>query len=95
VDAQVRLYDRLFTKANPDEKDEGKSFTDFINPSSLEVLSGCKLEPCLARANPGDLYQFERLGYFTADAKLCTSQKLVFNRTVTLRDTWARIRQAK
>jgi glutaminyl-tRNA synthetase len=95
VAAEVRLYDRLFTKANPDEKEEGKSFTDFINPQSLEVLEGCKLEPCLSDAEAGSFYQFERLGYFCADAKLCRPQQLVFNRTVSLRDTWAKIQKAR
>ncbi len=95
VEAEVRLYDRLFTKANPDEKEEGKSFTDFINPQSLEVLEGCKLEPCLAEAEAGSFYQFERLGYFCTDAKLCRPRQLVFNRTVSLRDTWAKIQKAR
>ncbi len=91
VDAQVRLFDRLFTKENPDEKAEGKTFKDFINPDSLEILNDCKLEPSLAEAKPGSFCQFERLGYFCADAKESTAGSLVFNRTVTLRDTWARI----
>ncbi len=94
LDAEVRLYDRLFTKPNPDEKVDGKNFKDFINPDSLEILNGCKLEPSLAAAAPGGSYQFERLGYFCADSKDSTPGHLVFNRTVTLRDTWARIEQA-
>jgi glutaminyl-tRNA synthetase len=94
VDAQVRLYDRLFTKENPDEKEEGKTFKDFINPDSLETLTGCKLEPSLAAAAPEDFYQFERLGYFCADSRESSADHLVFNRTVTLRDTWAKIAKA-
>ena len=91
VDAQVRLYDRFFTKENPDEKEEGKSFLDFINPKSLETLTQCKLEPALAQVLPGTPVQFERLGYFCADIKDSAPDMPVFNRTVTLRDTWARI----
>ncbi len=91
VDAEVRLYDRLFTRENPDEKAEGQSFKDFINPRSLEILNLCKLEPSLAAARPGDYYQFERLGYFCADSEDSSPQRLVFNRTVTLRDAWAKI----
>jgi glutaminyl-tRNA synthetase len=91
VDAQVRLYDRFFTKENPDEKEEGKSFLDFINPTSLETLAACKLEPALAQVLPGTPVQFERLGYFCADIKDSSPDMPVFNRTVTLRDTWARI----
>jgi len=91
VDAEVRLYDRFFDKENPDEKAEGKTFLDFINPNSLETLTTCKLEPALAQAVPGSSVQFERLGYFCADVKDHTPGRPVFNRTVTLRDTWARI----
>ena len=93
LDARVRLYDRLFTKENPDEKIEGKTFKDFINPDSLETLTACKLEPSLAHAAPGDGYQFERLGYFCADLKDSTPGSPVFNRTVTLRDTWAKLKR--
>jgi glutaminyl-tRNA synthetase len=94
VEADVRLYDRLFTKENPDEKTEGKTFKDFINPDSLETLTACKLEPGLADAKPGQFFQFERLGYFCVDAKESSADGLVFNRTVTLRDTWAKIAKA-
>jgi glutaminyl-tRNA synthetase len=94
VDATVKLYDRLFTKENPDEKIEGKTFKDFVNPASIEVLTGCKLEPNLINAAPGSFYQFERLGYFCADAKESRPESPVFNRTVTLRDTWAKISKA-
>ncbi len=92
--AEVRLYDRLFTKENPDEKIEGKTFKDFINPDSLETLTDCKLEPTMAGADAGAFYQFERLGYFCVDAKDATSDHLVLNRIVTLRDTWAKIAKA-
>jgi glutaminyl-tRNA synthetase len=93
VDAQVRLYDRLFSKANPDEKVEGKTYKDFINPKALEVLSGCKLEPCLADSTPGYFCQFERLGYFCVDARDSKPGALVFNRTATLRDAWAKLQK--
>jgi glutaminyl-tRNA synthetase len=90
VEAEVRLYDRFFSKENPDEKEDGKTFLDFINPNSLEVLTDCKLEPALAGVLPGSSVQFERLGYFCADSKDHGSGRPVFNRTVTLRDTWAK-----
>jgi len=89
--AEVRLFDQLFTKENPNEVEEGKDFTDTINPKSLEVLLNCRVEPGLADAPPGSHYQFERLGYFCVDEKDSSDQNLVFNRTVTLRDTWAKI----
>lgn len=94
VEAEVRLYDRLFTKENPDEKEEGKTFKDFINPDSLEILTACKLEPSLANAKPEQLFQFERLGYFCVDSKESSADHLFFNRTITLRDTWAKIAKA-
>jgi len=93
VDAQVRLYDRLFIKANPDEKVEGKTYKDFINPNALEVLFGCKLEPYLTHSTPGYFCQFERLGYFCVDARDSKPGALVFNRTVTLRDAWAKLQK--
>ncbi len=93
VDAEVRLYDRLFSKASPDEKEEGKTYKDFLNPEALEVLRGCKLEPCLADAGPGYFCQFERMGYFCVDARDSKSGALVFNRTVTLRDAWAKLQR--
>lgn len=93
VDAEVRLYDRLFIKENPDEKVEGKDFKDFLNPDSLKILTGCKLEPELKNAAPGYFCQFERLGYFCVDSKDSRSDHLVFNRTVTLRDAWARFKK--
>ncbi len=91
VDAEVRLYDTLFAVENPDDVPEGQDFTQTLNPASLEVLRGCKLEPSLAGALPGARYQFERLGYFCADAEDSRQGAPVFNRTVTLKDAWARI----
>ena len=90
VEAEVRLYDRLFTVEEPDAGKEGRDFKEFLNPNSLETLAGCKLEPSLASARPETRYQFERLGYFRADPKDSRPGKLVFNRTVTLRDSWAK-----
>ncbi len=91
LDAEVRLYDRLFLKANPDEVDEeGADFKANLNPNSLETLTGCKVEPSLADAVPGDRFQFLRLGYFCVDPD-STDGRLVFNRTVPLRDSWAKI----
>jgi glutaminyl-tRNA synthetase len=90
MDAEARLYDNLFTCENPDEAPEGQDFTANLNPHSLEVVPGCKLEPSLRAAASGSRYQFERLGYFCVDLD-STSDKLVFNRTAALRDTWARI----
>jgi glutaminyl-tRNA synthetase len=91
LDAEVRLYDTLFTVENPDEVPEGEDFTRSLNPLSVETLRGCKLEPSLAGAFPGARYQFERLGYFYADLEDSLPGVPVFNRTVTLKDTWARI----
>jgi glutaminyl-tRNA synthetase len=90
IDAEVRLYETLFTKEDPDEVEEGGDFTDNLSPNSLEVLANCKLEPSLAGAAPGNRYQFERLGYFCVDRD-SAPQKLVLNRTVPLRDAWAKI----
>jgi glutaminyl-tRNA synthetase len=89
--ADVRLYDTLFTVENPDNVPEGEDFTSQLNPDSLEVLTDCKLEPSLAAAEPGARYQFERLGYFCADAGDSRPGAPVFNRTVTLKDSWAKI----
>ncbi len=94
IDAEVRLYDNLFTREDPDETDEGETFTANLNPHSLEVLAGAKLEPSLAGAQEGDRYQFERLGYFCVDRD-STPGKPVFNRTVALRDTYAKIEKAR
>jgi glutaminyl-tRNA synthetase len=92
ADVEVRLYETLFTKENPNEVAEGGDFTDNLNPNSLEVLTNCKVEPSIANAAPGSRYQFERLGYFAADLDTKPG-KPVFNRTVPLRDTWAKIEQ--
>jgi glutaminyl-tRNA synthetase len=90
VNAEVRLYDNLFSKQNPNEVEEGKEFTANLNPNSLELVSHAKLEPSLAQPAVGDRYQFERLGYFCVDPDSATG-KLVFNRTLPLKDTWAKI----
>jgi glutaminyl-tRNA synthetase len=94
VDAEVRIYDTLFTKRDAGEVEEGADWKANLNPKSLEVLSGCKLEPSLSAAAPGTRVQFERLGYFCVDAKDSGPQKPVFNRTVTLHDPWANIKKA-
>ncbi|MEA3227223.1 MAG: glutamine--tRNA ligase, partial [Planctomycetota bacterium] len=94
LEAEVRLYDHLFTKENPDDTPEGEDFKSNLNPNSLEVLSSCRVEPSLAGAEPGSRYQFERLGYFCVDPD-SSADKLVFNRTVTLRDTWAKIQKSQ
>jgi glutaminyl-tRNA synthetase len=91
LNAEVRLYDRLFTVEEPDADKEGRDFTTFLNPNSLEVLKDAKLEPSLAQAQPGTRYQFERTGYFFVDPRDSATGKPVFNRTVTLKDTWAKI----
>ncbi len=90
IDAEVRLYDRLFTVEDPN-KDKEKDFTEFLNPNSLEILTNCKVEPWLKDAKPLDKFQFERRGYFCVDSKDSSEDKLVFNRTVPLRDSWAKI----
>ncbi len=89
VKAEVRLYDRLFTEEDP-ESDENKDFKEFINPKSLQIIDNCLVEPGLAGSKPGDKFQFVRQGYFCVDP-LSTNEKLVFNRTVALRDSWAKI----
>jgi glutaminyl-tRNA synthetase len=90
IDAEVRLYDNLFTKEDPSQVEEGQDFTANLNPHSLEVLRDCKLESSLASAAVGSRYQFERLGYFCVDPD-SRPGKPVFNRTVALKDTWAKI----
>ena len=94
IRAEVRLYDSLFTKPDPDNVEGGQSYTDFLNPNSLEALPACRLEPGLAGAEVGSRYQFERIGYFCVDPD-STEGSPVFNRTVTLRDTWAKIQKAQ
>src|SRR5712671_3982956 len=90
VDAEVRLYETLFTKEDPNDVEEGHEFTDNLNPKSLEVLPHAKLEPSLADAAPGTRYQFERLGYFCVDSDTKPGRP-VFNRTVALKDAWAKV----
>ena len=87
INAEIRLYDRLFTVPNPSNNKEGKDYKEFLNPQSLEILTCSYLEPSLKEAKEGVNYQFERKGYFILDS---TKDKLVFNRTVTLRDSWAK-----
>jgi glutaminyl-tRNA synthetase len=94
INAEVRLYDHLFAKPDPDDVAEGLDYKANLNPKSLEALSECKLEPSLAGAAGGSRYQFERLGYFCVD-KDSAQGKLVFNRSVTLRDTWAKMQKKK
>ena len=94
VEAEVRLYDRLFTKANPADDKDGHDFKECINPASLEILRSCRLEPGVAGALPGSIYQFERTGYFCVDRE-SSADSIVFNRTVTLRDSWAKIESAQ
>ncbi len=91
IRAEVRLYDHLFATANPSEE-EG-DFRKSLNPNSLETLSSCRVEPSLGSAEPGSRYQFERIGYFCADLLKSRDDQLVFNRTVTLRDEWAKIQK--
>ena len=91
LNAKVRLYDRLFSVENPLNRRHGENFVDRLNPDSLQVLQGCKVEPTLESASPGQRFQFERQGYFCVDTRDSRPGSLVFNRTVTLRDTWAKI----
>jgi len=94
VEVEVRLYEHLLTKPNPEDVPEGKDFTANLNPDSLKVLTGCRVEPSLKGAPPGSRYQFERLGYFCVDSVDSSKEKLVFNRTVSLRDTWAKVQES-
>ena len=93
VDAEVRLYDHLFQVPNPDDVPEGGHFTDHLNPNSLEVLTDCKLERAFESTEPDFTCQFERTGYFHVDSLDSTPERLVFNRAVTLRDSWAKIQK--
>ncbi len=92
--AEVRLYDHLFTKPNPGDDKDGSDWKAGLNPRSLETLPACRVEPSLAGAAPGSRYQFERQGYFCVDALDSTARRLVFNRTVALRDSWAKIEKS-
>jgi glutaminyl-tRNA synthetase len=91
VQAEVRLFDHLFAKMDPEDVPAGQDWHVNLNPNSLETLTTCRLEPSLAEAQPGDHFQFERLGYFVADAVDSRPGRPVFNRSVPLRDTWAKI----
>ncbi len=95
LEVEVRLYDRLFVKANPVGEKDGADFKTYLNPNSLEVLTSCRVEPSLRGAAPGNRYQFERLGYFCVDSVDSSEERLVFNRTVPLRDTWAKIERGQ
>jgi glutaminyl-tRNA synthetase len=94
IEAEVRLYDHLFTRPSPSDE-KGGDFKEYLNPNSLEILTSCRVEPSLKGAAPGSRYQFERLGYFCADPVDSSEGALVFNRTVTLRDTWAKTKKAE
>ena len=93
-DIEVRLFDRLFTRENPLDVEEGKEYTDYLNPASLEVLTDCRAEPAVRDHCPGANVQFERQGYFCVDPD-SGGGRLVFNRTVTLRDTWAKVQKQR
>ena len=95
IEAEIRLYEPLFTKANPGEETDGKDFKSYLNPNSFEALTSSRVEPSLASAQPGSRYQFERQGYFCVDSVDSVDGVLVFNRTVSLRDTWAKIEKAQ
>lgn len=95
VEAQVRLFETLFAVPDPSNDSQGKDYKDYLNPASMELVSGCRLEPSLASAHVGDLYQFERLGYFCVDRRDSAGGTPVFNRTVTLKDEWAKIRKGR
>ncbi len=95
IDATVRLYETLFTEPTPLNSPTGLDWKELINPNSLTELKSCKLEPSLGNANPGDRFQFERNGYFCVDTKDSTAEEMVFNRTVTLKDTWAKVKDKK
>jgi glutaminyl-tRNA synthetase len=90
IDAEVRIYDKLFTKEDPNDLEEEQEFTANLNPNSLEVITNAKLEPSLANAPVEGRYQFERLGYFCVDPDSKPGH-VVFNRTVALKDTWAKV----
>ena len=93
VTAQVHLYDRLFAAPYPGRDDPAGNFINDLNPESVEIMADCKAEPELIAAEPEDVFQFERVGYFCVDAKKSRPDALIFNRTVTLRDTWAKLEQ--
>jgi glutaminyl-tRNA synthetase len=94
LSAEARLYEHLFTKEDPDDVPEGTDWFANLNPKSLEIIADARVEPFLANTTPGELYQFERLGYFCVDPVDSSAGRLVFNRAVTLRDTWAKIEKS-
>jgi glutaminyl-tRNA synthetase len=94
ITAEVRLYDHLFTKEDPDDVPEGGDWLANINLKSMECLTDCRIEPCLANAKPGERFQFERLGYFCVDSEESSKERSIFNRAVTLRDAWAKIEKS-
>ena len=92
LDAEVRIYDRLFNDPEPDSNQHDRDWKEFLNPNSIEILDNAKLEPSLSKAKAGDQFQFERLGYFNVDSKNSKADKPVFNRTIPLRDSWSKKR---
>ena len=95
LEAEVRLYDHLFSKANPNDEPEGEDFRSYLNPGSLNVLTGCRVEPGLCQGKPGSSYQFLRQGYFCLDSVDSAPGRLVFNRTVSLRDSWSKVERSQ
>ena len=95
IEAEVRLYDHLFSKADPSAEEEGEDYRNHLNPDSLQTLTGCRVEPGLAQGKPGASYQFLRQGYFCLDSEDSGPGRLVFNRTVSLRDSWVRTERAR
>jgi len=93
IPVEVRLYDRLFSNPEPGSGDPNGNFLSDLNPDSIETLKSCRVEPGLLKAKPVDVFQFERIGYFCVDSKDSSPEALVFNRTVTLRDTWLKLEQ--
>ena len=93
VNAEVRLYDNLFTLEDMADMEDGKDYKDYLNPESMVILNNCKVEPSLAEAEPGQPYQFMRKGYFSADSKYHSPEKPVFNRVVALKDSWAKLQK--
>jgi glutaminyl-tRNA synthetase len=95
INAEIRLYEHLFLKENPETAKDGGDFQSYLNPDSLNVLTECKVEPSLVNASVNNHYQFLRQGYFVVDSKDSKPENLVFNRAVSLRDTWARIERSQ
>ena len=93
IEAEIRLYDHLFTAERPEDPQDKTNYLEYLNSNSLETLTSCRIEPSLADAHPGSKYQFERQGYFCVDTVDSSPMHMVFNRTVPLRDSWARIQR--